>query len=175
MPATLSAVDLARGDANYFEAWRLIGRLSDPGIVHESGGVTCVATGVPVEWANIAFITRAVADPAAAVAAIDAFFGSLNLAFIARVREGVVPAMENALTAAGIVYSDTVPGMLLADASACRQPEVPGLQVEAVHDTRLMRHWQRIVAESFGLPLSAAEAFFGPRFFREPGLESYIG
>lgn len=175
MPAALTALDLARCDANYFEAWRLIGRLSDPGVVHEAEGVTCVATGVPIEWANIAFVTRRVRDPAATVAAIIDFFDARSIPFIARMREAVAPEMEDALVAAGIPYSDTVPGMLLANASTCRPPETTGLRIETVRDRAPMRHWQRIVSESFGLPLAAVESFFVPRYFAEAGLESYLG
>ena len=172
---TASAEDLARCDGNYFEAWRSIGRLSGGGEVREFDGVTIVATGPRIEWANIAFITRQLADPLASIAAIQAFFDSRGAPFIVRLREGVDPATEAALIASGIAYSDTVPGMFLANARELVAPQVPGLSVERVTGPAQMGEWLHVVSESFGLPRDAADTFFGPRYFHEPGIENYLG
>lgn len=171
----VSSTDLARCDGNYFEAWRCIGRLSDAGEVREFEGVTLVATGLRIDWANIAFITRKLNDPMASIATIQAYFGSRGTPFIVRVREGVDTAAEAALMVADLPYSDTVPGMFLADARACRGPEVEGLEISVVRPGKRIAQWQGVVCDSFGLPREAAKAFFGSRYFEDPQIENYVG
>ncbi len=172
---TATPEELARCDGNYFEAWRRLGRLSDAGEVRDFEGLTLVATGLRIEWANIAFITRKLTDPMASIAAIEAFFDSRGAPFIVRIREGVDTATEAELHTAGLAFSDIVPGMFLADAAACQGPEVDGLGVERVTGGEPMEQWLTVVCESFGLPRDAADTFFGPRYFLDPEIENYLG
>lgn len=52
-------MDLAvRADANYYAAWRMLGRVIEAGAVPGSGGLLLTDTGLRVAWPYIAFVTR---------------------------------------------------------------------------------------------------------------------
>ncbi|MEO9254727.1 MAG: hypothetical protein ABI305_04255, partial [Tepidiformaceae bacterium] len=56
--------ELARRiDANLFETFRILARTAPRGEIRESDGLLLVATGAPVPWFNIAYVTRPLTHP----------------------------------------------------------------------------------------------------------------
>ncbi len=104
---------IARSDHNYFEAFRALALNADGGEAFDRDGTLFIKTGVPISRFNAAFITRPLADPAAAIADAIAYFDALKLPFIVRLRQGVDVAAERAAESQGLPYRDTVPGMVL--------------------------------------------------------------
>jgi GNAT superfamily N-acetyltransferase len=165
---------IARADANYFESWRAIVTAVDGGEARQTGGVLVTNSGMPLPWFNIGFITRPLADPARAVDQIAHYFDGLRLPFIIRVREGVDPAAERACEAAGMPYSDTVPGMVLSELpAAVTMPD--GLEVRAAADAQTLQHHVDVIAAAFGMPLAFAQQLLSPRLLGVPDLALYVG
>jgi GNAT superfamily N-acetyltransferase len=165
---------IARADANYFQTWSAIVAAVDGGEARQTGGVLITNSGMPLPWFNIGFITRPLANPARAVDQITHYFDDLHLPFIIRVREGLDPATERACEAAGLPYSDTVPGMVLSEMpAAVTMPD--GIEVRAADDTQTLQHHISIIAAAFGMPLGFAEQLLSARLLELPDVMLYVG
>jgi GNAT superfamily N-acetyltransferase len=163
----------AIGDANYWESFSLLARACG-GAVLEGDGVLGIRTGLPVPMLNQGFVTRPPAKPDAAVRELSAFFDEADVPFILRVREGVAPAAEQAMEAAGFPYRDTTPGMALFPIGDA--PELPdGLIIEPVRDANALARFQEAMAAGFGMPLGLAKRLITPATLDVNGLESYLG
>ena len=165
---------IARADANYFGAWASIVRASDAGEVVEDGGVLIANAGLPLAWFNIGFITRELADAEAGVRRIASYFDERRLPFIVRVRAGVDAAAEAACVAAGLPYSDTVPGMVLDGMPAASHP-CEGLAVRRVTDDAGLADHLTIIEQAFGMPAGFARQFLSRRALDIAGAEFYAG
>lgn len=160
-------------DANYFAAFRAMA-VAAGGRVRESGGVLSVATGAPVAFLNVAFVTGRLTDPERSLRDATQFFDALGLPFVVRVREGVDASAERAAEKLGMPYSDTVPGMALFPISA--PPAVPpGLRVELISDETGLAAFHEVMAAGFSMPIEIAQLLVTPRTIGVPGLECYLG
>jgi GNAT superfamily N-acetyltransferase len=161
-------------DENYFASFRIMCEAARKP-VHESGGVLSCASGLPVAFFNIAFVTRRLERPEAALRESMAFFDELGLPFVVRIREGVDPAAEGTAQSLAMPYSDTVPGMVLASIPP-PAPLPPGLEIRTVVPGIDIARFQGVIAEGFDMPIDLARQLFvedvlvGP-----PGLEAYLG
>jgi len=161
-------------DENYFASFRIMCEAARKP-VHESGGVLSCATGAPVAFLNIAFVTRQLERPEAALRESMAFFDGLGLPFVVRIREGVDPAAERAAERLGMPYSDTVPGMALP--SIPPPPPVPaGLEIRTVGRGIDIPRFQGVIAEGFEMPIDLArQLFIEDVLVGAPGIEAYLG
>src|SRR5947209_7797164 len=110
---------LARADANYFSAMTTFVGGATRGEVRSKDGVLVAFSGTGVAAFNVAFITRALSDPARGVSEAIEFFDERNVPFIVRLREDLDPESERAARQCGLRYTDTVPGMVMVD------PKIP--------------------------------------------------
>src|SRR5581483_3546389 len=88
-------------------------------------------------------------------------------------RAGLDPAFEDAASACGLRYTDTVPGMALRPPRAPVR-EVPGLRIEQVHDDRTLEHHRAIIADSFEMPIELARYFVARSLLTQPDVEGYV-
>jgi hypothetical protein len=147
---------VARADANYFQSWRVINANAEGGEALERDGMLLTSSALPVAWLNLAFITRPLADPDAAIAAAAAFYDARNLPFVVRIREGVEPAAERACEAHGMPFSDVVPGLVMAPIP--KPPSPPArLEIRAVAGEAALRDHRAVMASSFELPGAVTE------------------
>jgi ribosomal protein S18 acetylase RimI-like enzyme len=165
---------ISRADANYFHAWRSFVTAKEGGEVVEGDGVLITNSGMPVPWFNIGFITRPLADADGAVRRIAAYFDERRMPFIIRLREGLDPAAERAGEGQGIAYTDTVPGMVLAEIPP--PATMPGdLEIRLVAETTTMQHHVDVIAQSFAMPMDFAQQFVSENLLRIPDVELYVG
>jgi ribosomal protein S18 acetylase RimI-like enzyme len=165
---------IARADANYFESMSRLAAAMDGGEVRESGGVVCINSGTALAWFNIGFITRPLGDPEGAVRRAVEYYDAAQVPFILRVREGVDPAAERACDEMGLPYSDTVPGMALAELSGIPEP-VRGLDIRVARDEGTLAHHREVAAVAFELPQDMAERYVPLRVTETPDVEFYVG
>ncbi|MGE0599161.1 MAG: GNAT family N-acetyltransferase [Dehalococcoidia bacterium] len=161
-----------RTDQNYFQSWRLIGR-SGSGAMYEEGGVLAAASGVPVAWLNLLFVTRPLANPMQQLKKGIDFFDQRGIDFVVRIREGFDLASEAALEKLGFAYGDTIPGMASTAMSA--PPTPPELRIETISRGRSHNDYLDVLARGFGMPAEMTRAVFGPAIFLEPEMESFVG
>lgn len=165
-------MDIAsRHDESYFEAWRLIGRHT--GGLLEADGVLAAASGLPVAWLNIAFVTRVLEDPARAISGAVRFFDDRGLPFVVRIREALDPSAERACEQLGMPFSDTIPGM--ASTSLEPPPLPPGLEIREVRDANSIADFNTVIAGGYDMPLDMVGALFTPRIFGDPEQVSFVG
>jgi GNAT superfamily N-acetyltransferase len=160
-------------DANYSESFSIIARMCG-GDVWERDEVLCIATGLPVASLNHGLIKKPPADPERSVRDMVAFFERAGLPFILRVREGVAPAAEAAVKAAGLRYLNTEPGMALHPIGVAPPPP-EGLVIQTVRDEQMLETYQEVMADGFSMPLEFAQSLIPSAALQVPGLESYLG
>ncbi|MBI5289123.1 MAG: hypothetical protein HY873_09135 [Chloroflexi bacterium] len=165
---------IARADANYFGAWAAIVATMPEGETRERAGVLITCSGLPVTIFNIAFVTRPLADPDAALRDAAAFFDERKLPFVVRVREGVDPASEAAAERMGMVAGGLLPSMILSPMK--EPPPVPaGLEIRTAADIAGLRDHAAVVADAFGFPLQLAEQVLTERLLTLTDTELYVG
>ena len=160
-------------DANYWEAFSLLAEACG-GDVLSTDEVLAVSTGLPVAMLNIGFVRKPLADPENLIRKMVEFYDSAALPFVLRLREGVDPRAEEAMEAAGMPYSDTLPGMAMFPIAGPSAP-VSGLEIETVRDMRNLAPYQEVAAAGFGMSIDLVKQLMGPRFLDVPGFESYLG
>lgn len=166
--------ELARRiDANLFETFRILARTAPRGEIRESDGLLLVATGAPVPWFNIAYVTRPLTHPSTAIADACAFFDERQLPFVVRLRENMDAPTERAAAAAGLPFTDAVPGMVLEDIGP-RGTFLEHITIRRVHGRNVADH-TAVVADSFGISRDVAAMFVSERLGEEPDFELYVG
>ena len=144
------------------------------GAVLRGEGVLAIATRLPVPTLNQGFVTDPLSAPEDSIREMIDFFDDAGVPFILRVREGVDPAAEEMMSAMGMPYRDTVPGMAMFPiGDAPLLP--PGLTIETVRDDATLARYQQVMAEGFGMPLALARQLTQPASLEMPGFESYLG
>lgn len=165
---------LARADANYYEAFRLIATLITGGEVWERDGMLCAAWGGQIAAFNAGFVTRPLEDPSALVRQTTEFFDRRGLPFVVRVREGLDREAERAAESAGLYYSDTVPGMVLEPIRTGES--VPGgLRIKRIDSERELETYVRVLSAAFEMPLELGRRFMDPRLLRTIDTHLYLG
>lgn len=164
----------ARADANLFETFGAIAGAAEGGEVRQVDSVIIAASGLPVAAFNIAFVTSPLGEPAKVLREIARYFDGRKLPFIVRVREGVDPRTEAAAEAAGMPFSDAIPGMVLEDLGG-RGPTVEGLTVRMAGSEPELDDHARVAAQAFDMPLEVARALMAVGRLRLPGIEFYVG
>ncbi len=168
---------VARADANYFDSMSTLAHAGDGCEVRDGDGMRLVRSNLPVAWLNIAFITRPLPDPAAQIRHAITYFDAHKLPFIVRVRDGLDAAAERAIEAQGLHYTDSVPGLVLADIAkntpAARVPK--GLEIHTARDRAAFADHVQMVVAAFDMPASLAEQFLSPRLLDVLDAELYVG
>jgi GNAT superfamily N-acetyltransferase len=164
----------ARAELNMLESFRVLARVADAGELREAEGVLIAATGLPMAMFNVAFVTRPLRDPHQQLAASVAFFDARELPFIVRIREGLDAATDAALPGIGLPFRDTVPAMVLDDASV-RGSFAEGLSiVTAATDEQREQHLA-VNGEAYGMSRDAALSLLPHRALDELDEELYVG
>jgi len=162
-----------RADANYFQSMRVLAPLLATGETREADGLLVAATGAPVPFLNVAFVTRPLRDPDRSLQAAIDYFDGRKLPFVVRVREGVDARSERAAEACGLPYHDSVPGMALAPLSA---PDGdPPLEIRVVSDAESLRQYGEVIAAGFGMPPELGRAFATEAQLHVPDFHLYLG
>ena len=164
----------ARADDNYVAMWSMYATTRDGGEVRERDGLVLACSYLPAAMFNNAFVTRPLRDPDAQIAGAIDFFDGAEVPFCVRIREGLDPAAERACERLGLPYSDTVPGMALADLASI-PPPMEGLQVRAATDAETRRQHRRIVERVFEMPHRTVELLLNDRIMTARDTEYYVG
>lgn len=172
--AAVTATLAERADANYFHSWHIIDGAAAGGEVLERDGLLLVSSALPVAWLNLAFVTRPLADPAAAIARAAAFFDERSLPFVVRIREGVDIAAERACEAHGLPFSDMVPGLVQAPIAGAPLP-LAHLEVRAAANDADMQDHRKVMSASFGFPILMAVNLLRTQLIDAAGCEFYVG
>jgi ribosomal protein S18 acetylase RimI-like enzyme len=163
---------LAALDANYVEAWRILGETSPQGDWLGDDGLLMVSTGAQLAWINIAFVTNPLAGPEARLRKVIAFYERQRVPFLVRIREGLDPEAERAAGRLGMTYTDSIPGMVWAAIEPAPLPD--GLEVRrATRET-----WDAFLdinAAAFGIPPDETRRLLSPRLLDLPHARWYIG
>lgn len=169
----MNDIELANAvDASYWDSLRLMAGACG-GDVLERDGVLAIASGAPVASLNVAFVTRELPNPKAALAQAADFFDARRLPFVVRVREGTDPESEQAATSMGMPYSDTIPGMALHPIPFA--PPAIDLEIRTVEDIETLSLFRGVLAAGFGMPLSIAEKLVTPGWLAQEAFELYVG
>jgi GNAT superfamily N-acetyltransferase len=165
---------IARADENYYAGFRRLATSAENGEVVEGGGLLLIRTGAPVARFNIAFVTRPLREPGAAIERAIAYFDGHELPFVLRVRAGIDDRAERAAESAGLSFRDTVPGMVMVGAPGI--PALPsGLEIHAVRDRQTLDDHLTVLAASFGMPLDLARQLLTERVLSVLDDELYVG
>lgn len=165
---------IAAVDRSYIDWWRVWAGAVAGGVVEEHDGVLLAMTGAPQEWWNVAFVTRALDDPAARLRSANEHFDARSQRYIMRIRDGLDPASEAAAEQLGLGYIDTLPGMTLASIPDAPAPP-GGLEIRTANSAEDMRHAARINAEAYGMEHDTVVGLLPERLARHPAWETYIG
>ena len=165
---------IARADANYYESMRIIAPALGDGEVRERGGLLLAATGLPVAFLNIAFVTRPLRDPEALIRQAVAFFAERKLPYILRARENLDSTAERAAAACGLHYSDTVPGMVLHPMSSTARRSAP-LEIRRVEDMEALETYAEVLAGGFDMPPELGRRFVAEQLLGIPDSHLYLG
>lgn len=163
-----------RADTAYCDWWRVWATSVAGGSVREAGGLLLAATGAPQEWWNVAAVTRPLDDPPAAIReAIDHFRG-LRQPFILRIRDGLDPDAERAAGAAGLRYTDTLPGMVLQPVPPV-PPAPPALEIRRVTTPDGLAAYAEVAARAFEQDAATTRRLLPMRLLEHPRWRSYLG
>jgi len=165
---------LARADANYYAAWSAIVATMPDGETRERGGVLITCSGLPATVFNIAFVTRTLADPDAALRDAAAFFDERKLPFVVRVREGIDPAVDGAAERAGLVSGGLLPSMIMSPMREAPAPPA-ALEIRSAKDAAGIRDHAAVVADAFAFPVQVAQQVLTERLLRIPDAGFYVG
>ena len=161
----------------YVEAWRRFGRMTR-GSIEESGGATCIATGMPSAHFNPMFITEPPGDPDEVIRAARSFFARKgvpwNLVFIGGAR-GVAAPLERAAEAAGLERISVNPGMVLAPLPAEDRGSAGDLSIEIVDTPGELLVYTKVLSDGFETPLDVLAPLNKPESLRELDVTRYIG
>lgn len=170
----MNDIELANAvDASYWDSLGLMASACG-GDILEQDGVLAIASGAPVASLNVAFVTRELPNPEAALAQAADFFDARHLPFVVRVREGIDPASEDAVTSMGMPYSDTIPGMALHPMPVAPPPTID-LEIRTVEDLETLSLFRGVLAEGFDMPQSIAEKLVTPGWLGQEAFELYVG
>ena len=123
---------------------------------------------------NIAFVTRALPEPRAAIERAVDYFDGHKLPFVVRMRAGIDDRAERAAESVGLPFRDTVPGMVMADVS--RAPEPPsGLEIRPARDRATLDDHLAVLSASFGMPVELARQLLTERVLSLIDAELYVG
>ena len=164
----------ARADDNYVAMWSMYATTRDGGQVRERDGLVLACPNVAAAMFNNAFVIRPLRDPDASIAEAIDFFDQAEVPFCVRIREGLDPAAERACERLGLPYSDTVPGMALADLSSI-PPPMEGLEVRVAEDDDMRQQHRQIVARVFEMQRSTVELLLNDRIMTMRDTDYYVG
>lgn len=164
----------ARADQNQFDAFRIMVTCMPKGEARERNGLLVTASGLPTSQFNIAWITRPLETPRDTLQWGIDYFDERRLPFIVRVRERFDTASEAAMQGLKLSYTDSVPGMVLADLT--RRPNtVEGLTItDAVDDDTLAAN-AALLSASFGAPRHFARQLIMCSTLGPPDTRTFTG
>jgi GNAT superfamily N-acetyltransferase len=165
---------IARADENYYAGFRRLATSIDNGEVVEGGGLLIIRTGLPVAMFNIAFVTRPLAEPPAAIERAIAYFDGQRLPFVVRIRAGIDDLAERAAESAGLPFRDTVPGMVMARIPDAPEPP-PALEIRSAHDRKTLDDHLAVLSASFSMPIDLARQLLTERVLSVIDAELYVG
>ncbi len=133
-----------------------------------------VATGMPVAAFNPTFVVAPPGDPVAALERVRAFYARASLLGELNAWGDTADAIAGAARSAGYVAGHRIPCLLLAPLVAA-SPATPGLEVQRVEDAAVLRTFNDVCAESFGLDRKVLAVLDDPRMLEVPGFAFHLG
>jgi N-acetylglutamate synthase len=166
---------LRRAHANFAETWRLYARGTGSGVIHEEDGVLCIITGIPIPYFNPTIVTRLPDNPASAVERIRDFYLASDQRPVINVTGSAAAVMEPLFRAAGFVFDEDEPVMIL-DPDDAREPRMPaGLTFDVVRDPEQLRAFNVAAAAGFEVPPGLLDPFDDPHQLELPDFTNYAG
>lgn len=168
------AVSLAqRTQANYFEFFRAMARLSPDGLIEESDGLLLARSGPQLPFNNFAAPTSAPRDPAALLERARCFFATSGVTWMLSTTDETV-ALSHVARAAGMQPGQE-PGMLLAPIAGI-PPVAPGLSIEVVSNVTTLRVYNDTMTSGFGSgPWAQHELLDSRALIDAIGITNYLG
>ena len=138
-------------------------------------GLALAATGLNISGCNTAMALQLPDDPQAAIDHAARFFGDRNLPWVLYAADDTAVALEPYAQAAGLKRSYPEPGMFLLPEDARLGPDIPGLAIEVVQDSRTMDAYRATAARGFGGTEDGFAIWANPQLLDTPGLHFYLG
>ena len=164
----------ARLSANYVETFRQLARCVKGGEVIERGGVSLVATGLPLAPFNVAFLRGRLADTEGELARTVAWFRSCGLPFLVRSCGPADSATEEAAASIGLVDAPAPPGMAMSNSVLSPAPAAD-LEIVQANDERTMQHHAHVCARGFAIAADAAARLLPPALLGLHDVEVFVG
>ena len=161
--------ELAAAEANYFEAWRVLVRGAQGGLVEETDDVLFTSVALPAAYFNSAFV-KPPARVADCVDEIVSFYAARKSPFTIRYREddeGAAAACE----ARGLQSGGGTP-VMFGDAASMAGQEA--CDVRAV-DEALLSDYRVKMASGFEIPEAALAAIITPAALHEDSFVALLG
>jgi len=161
-------------DANYRAAYSAFTSTVDGGEVRERDGLLIAASGLPLAFFNVAFITRPLPEPEAQVSEAIRYFEARGLPYQFSIREGMDEATERVAKAHGLQESRLMPCMALAPLTETAIESCP-LSVAVVEDAETLAKHAEVLAAGFGMPQELASRMMHPRWLHNLDARFYVG
>jgi len=165
---------VARLSSNYLETFRLLSRMVDGGEVMEYGGISLVATGLPLAPFNIAFVRGPLADHAAELSRAVVWFRARALPFLIRSCGPIDPATRETAKSLGLVDAPAPPGMAMPNTEPAPALH-PGLNIVCARDPKTLRDFADVCARGFAIPASIMDRLTPPAILDLQDAEAYVG
>lgn len=164
--------EVHHADVNYFDSGRTLLGSADSAEVHESGGLLIANSGLPVVTFNVAFVTRPLADPAAAISRVLNYFRARELPFQLQIRANLDPSSEEAALAGGFKLVRPRPTMVLRPV-----PDIPppptDREIREVREEQAFDDFTATCAVGFGRP--EISELFSARLLEHPSARWFVG
>jgi len=161
--------------AGFVDAWKLMANLVPGGATSSFDGLALAATGLNISGCNTAMALCLPENPQAALEHAARFFGTRNLPWVLYAADAIAVALEPYALAAGLKHSYPEPGMFLLPDDVQRGPDVPGLAIHVVEDSRSMDIYRATAALGFGGTEDGFAIWANPHLLDTPGLRYYLG
>jgi hypothetical protein len=157
-----------------FESFRVMCAGIPGGEVLERDGVLITASGLPAAMFNVAFVTRPLPEPRAALEPAVAYFDDRRLPFVLRIRAGYGDPGEEAAKELGLVLGEIAPGMVLDNPR--KRLKRPGkLDIREATTEAEREDFAFDAARGFGAPLTMTRALVGFARHGQVDSELYVG
>jgi GNAT superfamily N-acetyltransferase len=161
--------------AGFVDAWRLMADVVPGGATSACDGLALAATGLNISGCNTAMALRLPDDPQVALEHAVRFFGARNLPWVLYAGDATAVALGPHALAAGLRRSYPEPAMFLLPEDVQSGPDIPGLAIEVVRDSRSMDVYRATAARGFGGTEDGFAIWANAHLLGTPGLRFFLG
>ncbi len=163
---------MAAAHANYRESLRAMARMSPAGAIHERGGATFIATGIPVGFLNPVMMSDGPRSTEVIIEEAFAFFGPREVPWQVTAWDAAGEAF--AANHPGLRYTGSSPGMLLQSFDHAPR-SVPGFEVREVRDLAALDVYAQTLCTGFGMPAEWGSYIAQPAFLGVIDQTAFLG